>query len=215
MSSITKRPRLPPITSPTATPKREATERRRREILDAALRCFLEKGVRDTSIEQIRKAAGASTGSIYHLFAGKDEIAFTLFVEGMRGYRSWVMAAVASRRTARGVIQSIIDTHLRFTVEQPELCSYLTQMGMADGDGDITAEYRASNEEYVQKMFAFLKPYIEAREIVSLPPEMYLSLIVGPATHLCRAWLRGRYPADPLAAADMLAEAAWRSLQWH
>src|SRR5258708_24601398 len=97
-------------------PRREATRRRRREILDAALKCFLENGVRDRTMDQIRTAAKASIGSVYHLFVSKDEIAFALFVDGMRDYHDRVLAAVAGKRTSRGVIRTIIATHLAFSV---------------------------------------------------------------------------------------------------
>ncbi|HTO27428.1 MAG TPA: TetR family transcriptional regulator, partial [Devosia sp.] len=43
---------------------------RRRQILDAALSAFLERGYAATSIADIRARSGASTGSIYHFFAG-------------------------------------------------------------------------------------------------------------------------------------------------
>ena len=66
--------------------KRESTELRRREILDSALACFLRSGVQGTTMKQIQSESGASSGSIYHLFRGKDEIAMTLFLEGMDVY---------------------------------------------------------------------------------------------------------------------------------
>lgn len=193
--------------------RREATTRRRREILDAALACFLKHGVPGTSMEQIRVAANASNGSVYHLFNSKDEIAFALFVEGMREHHDRVLAAVAGKRTARSVIRAIIATHLTHTVEEPALGLYLTQMGMSDDVGQIGAEYRAANDSYARELVACLQPFIDTGEIVSLKPPLYFSLIVGPAAHLGRAWLRGRYTADLLAATETLAEAAWKSLR--
>ena len=44
-------------------------ERRRTEILDAALRCFDHQGITATTIEDIRAESGASIGSIYHQLA--------------------------------------------------------------------------------------------------------------------------------------------------
>lgn len=194
------------------TAHRQATRLRRREILDAALKCFLKNGVRDTTMEQIRTAANASNGSVYHLFQSKDRIAYELYVEGMRDYHDRVLAAVAGKRTARGVIRAIIATHLKITVEGPELSLYLCQMGMANEVQDVAAEFREANDHYAREIFACLKPYMDAGELVSLPPDPCFSLIIGPAAHLARSWLRGRYSADPLAATEVLAEAAWKSL---
>jgi AcrR family transcriptional regulator len=41
---------------------------RRQALLDAALQCFAERGMLRTGIEDVRKAAGASPSSVYHLF---------------------------------------------------------------------------------------------------------------------------------------------------
>ncbi|MBI3866385.1 MAG: TetR family transcriptional regulator [Planctomycetia bacterium] len=193
--------------------RRAATEQRRREILDAALKCFLTHGVRDTTLEEIRELSSASTGSIYHQFGSKDEIAFALFVEGMRDYHDRVLAAAAGKRTARTLIRAIIAAHLRITAEEPELSLYLTQMGTADEVGEIAAEYREAGDSFARDLYAALKPFIDAGEIVALPQELYFSLIIGPAAHRCRSWLRGRSAADPRTAAEPLAEAAWRSLR--
>ncbi|MCA9170757.1 MAG: TetR/AcrR family transcriptional regulator [Planctomycetales bacterium] len=192
---------------------RRATERRRREIMDAALERFLENGVAATTIEEIRAVSGASTGSIYHLFGNKDEIAFALFVEGMREYHRQVLDAAKRKRSARSCLRAIIATHLQLCVEQPQLCLYLTRQSMADGSDEILQEYHAANDRFAHNLFTILEPFIETGEIVRLPPELYLSLIVGPSAYLSRSWLRGRYDGDPLAAAGVLAHAAWNSLR--
>jgi AcrR family transcriptional regulator len=205
---------------PTSLPKsrttdpgrREATTRRRREILDAALDLFLKQGVEVTTIEQIRDASGASTGSIYHLFGGKDEIAHTLFVEGMRDYHDQVLAAVKEKRTARTCIRAVIATHLRRVVENPQLSLYLTRLGVADGDGEVVEEYRVAHDTFARDLYTLLRPFIEKAELVALPPALFVALIVGPAAHLSRSWLRGRYDGDLLAATDALAAAAYKSL---
>lgn len=193
-------------------PRREATARRRREILHGALGLFLRQGVELTTMEQIREASGASTGSIYHLFRSKDEIAHTLFVEGMDRYHGRVLAAVRRERTARGRIRAVVATHLRFAVEQPELALYLTRLGMADAQGEMAAEYLAAHVAFARDLYACLHPHVERGELAELPPELYFSLLVGPASHLARSWLCGRYQGDLLAAVDILAHAAWQSV---
>jgi len=52
----------------------EKTEQRRRQVLDAATRCFREKGFAGASIADICNAAGMSPGHLYHYFASKDDI---------------------------------------------------------------------------------------------------------------------------------------------
>lgn len=49
-------------------------EQRRREIMDAALRCFARSGYRGTSMSDIIDESGLSAGAIYGYFASKQEL---------------------------------------------------------------------------------------------------------------------------------------------
>jgi len=193
--------------------RRHSTERRRREILDAALACFLDNGVEGTTIEQIRTASKASHGSIYHLFRSKDEIALTLFVEGMRDYHQNILRALENETTARGCVRAMITNHLQRVHDNPPLAVYLTRLGMADDLGEIGDRYRTLSNEYVQAVWSHLELFVERGEIIQLPPILYIPLIIGPTTHVCRDWHRGRFDDDLFSATDYLTEAAWRSLQ--
>src|SRR6478735_3353900 len=50
-------------------------EARRDEIAQAAIRCLVRNGVRDTSIADIVEESGLSTGAIYSHFTNKAELA--------------------------------------------------------------------------------------------------------------------------------------------
>ena len=53
----------------------EATKAARRaQIIEAAIACFLEHGYTNTSMSDIIKASGLSSGSIYSHFTGKEDI---------------------------------------------------------------------------------------------------------------------------------------------
>ena len=52
----------------------DLAETRRREILDAAARCFVRRGVHQTSMREIIAEAGLSAGAIYNYFDGKEAI---------------------------------------------------------------------------------------------------------------------------------------------
>src|SRR5690606_12881765 len=120
----------------------------------------------------------------YHLFPSKDEIALTLFVDGMRAYHQKVLDAVEKKRTARGMIRAMIATHLQEIVHEPRLALYLTRLGMADDSGEISEQYKTLYAEFAQAVWEHLKPFVERGEIVRLPEELYFSLIIGPCAHL-------------------------------
>jgi len=45
-----------------------------RSVLDVSRKLFLEKGYAKTTISEITKTAGITTGSLYHFFKGKEDI---------------------------------------------------------------------------------------------------------------------------------------------
>lgn len=54
--------------------REEKSERSRRVVLDAGLLLFSRQGFRATSVREIAKRAGVSTGSVYHHFSDKEAI---------------------------------------------------------------------------------------------------------------------------------------------
>jgi len=52
----------------------EHLEARRKQIIEAAVECFIEKGFKKTSMRDICRAAKLSPGAVYNYFSGKDKI---------------------------------------------------------------------------------------------------------------------------------------------
>ena len=73
--------------------ERERDAARRREILDAAMTCFLKFGYRKTSLDDIAKTAKLSRPLLYRKFANKEAI-FAALYDGV---------FVAQYRTARAI----------------------------------------------------------------------------------------------------------------
>ncbi|MEV5751947.1 TetR/AcrR family transcriptional regulator [Actinoallomurus sp. NPDC052308] len=59
----------------------EHLEQRRRQILDAARRCFGRKGFHQTSMQDVFKESGLSAGAVYRYFKSKEEIVRAIAVE--------------------------------------------------------------------------------------------------------------------------------------
>src|SRR5258708_35559368 len=70
-----------------------SSERRRQEIMAAALDCFTAKGFSETSMADIQERSGASMGSIYHHFESKERLAAALYLEGLKGV-PWAIRGV-------------------------------------------------------------------------------------------------------------------------
>lgn len=60
---------------------------RRTQIIEAAISCFLEKGYTNTSMSDIIKASGLSSGSIYSHFSGKEDILISAINERLNNVK--------------------------------------------------------------------------------------------------------------------------------
>ncbi|MDM8525193.1 TetR/AcrR family transcriptional regulator [Desulfococcaceae bacterium HSG8] len=61
---------------PTQIKNPDLVERRRRQIVDAAVQLFIEKGFHKTTTRQIAAAAGFSIGSLYEYVASKEDVLY-------------------------------------------------------------------------------------------------------------------------------------------
>jgi AcrR family transcriptional regulator len=66
----------------------EQKETRRNEILQAACKCFAEKGFHSTTMKDICSQSGLSTGAVYSYFNGKDELIKAIGETGRRNTRA-------------------------------------------------------------------------------------------------------------------------------
>lgn len=88
--------------SPAEAPRAEA---RRSQIRAAAADCFRQHGFHGTSIAQISKAAGMSTGHIYHYFENKEAIIADIVAQDLQR----LLTLSAELRSARDVKAAMIE----------------------------------------------------------------------------------------------------------
>ena len=83
------------------SPKIVNKEEKRREILDAAVRVFADRGLKNSRIADIAIAAGIGKGTIYEYFRNRDEMlveAFNLFFGELQKKMESELATVDSPR---------------------------------------------------------------------------------------------------------------------
>jgi len=191
---------------------------RRREILEAALACFAERGFADTTIEALCRASGASIGSLYHHFGGKAGLAGAVYLEGLRDYHASLAAHLAhpGRRAdaaeAEALVKGTVLHYAAWVAEHPDWARYLLEMRRAESVRAVEKEIRALTRDAFARLEETLAPCVREGSLAKLPPEMLAAVVLGPSQALAAAWIpRGR--DDALRdAAPALAEAAWRAV---
>lgn len=65
------------------TPRPERGAWRKTEIVEAAARCFMERGYHATGVDDVARRLGCTKGRIYHHYASKTDLFFAVHREGM------------------------------------------------------------------------------------------------------------------------------------
>ncbi|MGD8208321.1 MAG: TetR/AcrR family transcriptional regulator [Desulfobacterales bacterium] len=98
---------------PTQVKDPDLVKRRRRQIADAAVQLFIEKGFHKTTTRQIARASGFSIGSLYEYFASKEDILYlvceSIHAEVARGVSEAMSGATVGRAALAGVIRKYFE----------------------------------------------------------------------------------------------------------
>jgi hypothetical protein len=58
-----------------------------------------------------------------------------------------------------------------------------------------------------------MSPFVEAGELLQLPPWAYDAIMMGPAHEFARCWLVGMQELSVAEAKTIIAEAVWRAVR--
>ncbi|NKL32449.1 TetR family transcriptional regulator [Rhizobium leguminosarum bv. viciae] len=88
---------MPPA-NPVSKPRTKPPEERRDELMTAAERLFLEKGLEQTTIEEITTGAGVAKGTFYLHFSSKADVLQALRARFVQCVLDGIIAAVEGQR---------------------------------------------------------------------------------------------------------------------
>ena len=194
-----------------------STETRRKAILQAALKSFSTKGFTETTMEDIKRLSGASTGSIYHHFENKEMLAQALYLEGRSDVNAALLASITDKHPREG-IKDMVYAYVDWFEQHPDLGQYIMQADSTEYLGAYVKVFRQKvllalpRENFPQQFLDWLVPFIEDGTIARFPQNLYLPLAIGPSREYVRRWLRKRLPTEIQEAREPLAEAAWKVL---
>jgi AcrR family transcriptional regulator len=139
----------------------EHRDARRRQILDAARRCFSSNGFHATSMQDVLTEAGLSAGAVYRYFSGKEQIVRAIAEEALGDLAGTVVGDVhtGSLRPLDEAIGEMLDRLQRLD-EQLDLAPLAVQVWgeaarspelgavVAAGVGNVRASIRRLVERY-------------------------------------------------------------------
>ncbi|MCM6777033.1 TetR family transcriptional regulator [Nocardia sp. CDC159] len=179
----------------------------RDRLLLAAERQFAEHGAVETTLGQIRDAAGASVGALYHHFPDKAELYRQVWTNALADYQRHLWQVVGDSTDARAGIEGGVIEHLRWVAENQYRAKVLTS---ARPPGVRESE---SNREFLRNVWRWWRTHAGYGTVRDLEFDLVYALWLGPAQEYARHWLGGEIVTAPTDIAPVLADAAWQALR--
>lgn len=96
-------------------------------VLNAALQLISEQGFNGTTMSQIAKCANSSVGTIYHYFAGKEELLNELFFDVKKRQSDYVNQDFLNNIRIQDGFKVFCVSIIRFSLEYPIEVSFMDQ----------------------------------------------------------------------------------------
>jgi AcrR family transcriptional regulator len=185
---------------------------RRKEIIQAALRCFSELGYSETNMSDICDRANASTGSVYHHFKSKEQLAAAVYLDGIGEYQAGLIKNLEKEREASRGIGSIIRYHITWVARNPEWSRFLFQKSHDSFLAGTDEQLNALNKNFAQKIMCWFSRYAEGGTVRRLPWDIVIVIVLGPCQEYARLYLSGKACSKTEQAIRDLSSAAWKAL---
>lgn len=102
-------------------------QRRRREIVEAAMACFRKRGFHQASMHEICAAAGISAGALYRYFPSKADIILTIAEEDQRATEALIESIAAGADITESLVSIARDVVCRCGENQPLTADVLAE----------------------------------------------------------------------------------------
>ena len=99
----------------------EEQQRRRKEIFDASVHLFLDKGFNETTMREIAQAAGVGKSTLYDYYQSKDEILVSYFENEIQTITERAQEIVAQDLGVPEKLRKIMQMHLEYLVDNKKL----------------------------------------------------------------------------------------------
>jgi AcrR family transcriptional regulator len=196
------------------TADRDAHRGRRGDILDAALKLFNSSGYSRTGMQDIAFEAEASIGSIYHHFAGKEEIAAAIYEEGLGDYHSHLRRELAREYDgAEEAVKGLVRNHLRWVKRNRDLARFLFTSRDPEVVWSEGPELARMNRRIFTAVEEWLERWVGEGAVRPLPLGLLYAVVLGPSQEFARHWVAGRTKESIDKAEPVLADAAWKAVR--
>ena len=179
---------MPATSSVEFTPHvRLKRERRRQEILHAALETVREKGYHATTLDDIAERLGVRKAALYYYFPDKDSILFACHQESLAELDRMIERSEECCDTATARLAFLIKEHVRVMTDTLEGSPLAFEVPALSPER--RAEIVAGRDRYEHLLRDLVGEGIEAGEFREVDPKIAVFAILGAINWIAR-WYR-------------------------
>jgi len=154
-------------------------------ILNAALELLVEKGVHNTPMSAVAKAAGTGMGTIYNYFANKEILINEIYI-GIKEQEETLFLKVDTDQPVKTQFESYLTVIIEFFVHHPAYFNFLQQL---EASPIITEENKIRGKKSVELMAVLLKSGQQDRIIKDIDIDEILVFIGGAISSYLKQYL--------------------------
>lgn len=179
------------------------------KVLNSALILFVSKGFFKTTIPDLVKHSGVSTGSIYHAFRDKEMLARELMRHLLNQIEAEQAQVLSANQDVKSRYFALVEWMLRFAEKYPEVEQFILY---------------ARHKEFMPSVepICSSKPFMTLRDVIHDGQQLGVlrkidvmvasSIAYGGVLRLIQLSLDGVVTTPLMSHFDELTEAAWRAL---
>lgn len=166
---------------------RDKRERRRAEILRAALRAFRDKGYYATTLDDIAEHVGVGKTALYHYFPDKEAILYECHRESLAEVRRLMENAPVDLQSATDRLAFVIKEHVRVMIETLEGSPLAFEVTALSAERQ--AEVIEARDEYERGLRSIIDTGVESGEFRPVDSKVAVFAILGAINWIAR-WYR-------------------------
>ena len=190
---------------------KEAAENTQRELLDAALTTFGQKGYEATRLEDIARRAGVTRGAIYHHFSNKADLYKALVEQASGQGKVLIQKAVSKGGTFEDIVSRIFTSYFALLEDDNHFRDVviltLSNMEVSNDLKDLARRRYEEARVLVENIAGFFKIAISSGQLRSdLDPEAAARALIAYQNGLTMLWLANTDVFSIKASAQVLTD---------
>lgn len=149
---------------------------KKEQILQAALKLFVEFGFHNTPTSKIAKEAGVANGTLFYFFPTKDDLVKVLYLDVKSRLTNYVTETMRGESTLKEILKVHYTESLRWALEHKTEFLFIEQFNASTYLKQISCE---EIEKHTKPFVAILKEGIDNKIIKPMDIGVLFTLIGG------------------------------------